>query len=165
MRSMLLALALVLCLTPSGAAAAPTPTPTGPKADDIRKLLQMTGSAQLGAQVMAQLLTSMKQAMPNVPERFWVDFQKEVRTEELIDLIVPVYDRHLSHEDLKVLIKFYESPTGKKFIAALPAITQESMAVGETWGRSLADRVIAKLKAEGAASKDGGKPASKKSDK
>jgi hypothetical protein len=65
MRSILVVLALVVCLSPNRAAAAPTLT--GAKADDIRKLLTMTGSAQLGAQVMAQLLTSMKQAMPNVP--------------------------------------------------------------------------------------------------
>jgi uncharacterized protein len=94
---------------------------------------------------MGQMIGSMKKAMPNVPEKFWADFIKEVRTDELVDLIVPVYDRNLTHDDVKELIRFYESPTGKKFVAVLPKITQQSMAVGETWGRDLATRVIQKL--------------------
>jgi uncharacterized protein len=148
--------ALALTLLSGSSARAEVARPTGPKADDIRKLLVMTGSAQLGAQVMAQLMQSMKKAMPNVPERFWADFQKEVRTDELIDLIVPVYDRHLSHDDVKALIRFYETPSGKKFVSVLPQITQESMSAGETWGRGLAERVIARLKAEEGAAGDKG---------
>jgi len=118
------------------------------KQKDIRKLLKITGSGELGTQVMGQMIGSMKKAMPQVPEKFWADFMKEVRTDELIDLIVPVYDRNLAHEDVKELIKFYESPTGKKFVSVLPKITQESMVVGEKWGRELAERVIKKLNAQ-----------------
>jgi hypothetical protein len=115
------------------------------KQKDIRKLLKITGSGELGTQVMSQMIGSMKKAMPNVPDKFWGDFMKEVRTEELVDLIVPVYDRNLAQEDIKELIRFYESPTGKKFVSVLPKITQESMVVGEKWGRELAERVIKKL--------------------
>jgi hypothetical protein len=118
------------------------------KQKDIRKLLQITGSGELGTQVMNQMVGSMKKAMPNVPEKFWGDFMKEVHTDELINLIVPIYDRNLTHDDVKQLIKFYESPTGKKFVAVLPKISQESMVVGEKWGRDLAQRVIHKLQAQ-----------------
>jgi hypothetical protein len=97
---------------------------------------------------MTQMIGSMKKAMPNVPEKFWGDFMKEVHTDELINLIVPIYDRNLTHDDVKQLIKFYESPTGKKFVAVLPKISQESMVVGEKWGRDLAQRVIHKLQAQ-----------------
>jgi hypothetical protein len=118
------------------------------KQKDIRHLLDVTGSGKLGAQVMTQMMGNMKRSMPNVPERFWNDFMKEVHTGELVDLIVPVYDRNLSHDDVKELIRFYESPTGKKFVSVLPQITQESMVVGEKWGRELAERVMRKLQAQ-----------------
>jgi uncharacterized protein len=118
------------------------------KQKDIRKLLKITGSGELGTQVMSQMIASMKKSMPQVPEKFWGDFMKEVHTEELIDLIVPVYDRNLNHDDIKELIRFYESPTGKKFVSVLPKITQESMVVGEKWGRELAQKVIVKLQAQ-----------------
>jgi uncharacterized protein len=124
------------------------------KQKDIRKLLKITGSGELGTQVMSQMIGSMKKAMPNVPDKFWGDFMKEVRTDELVDLIVPVYDRNLAQDDVKELIRFYESPTGKKFVSVLPKITQESMVVGEKWGRELAERVIKKLNAQPAAGGD-----------
>jgi len=122
--------------------------PETQKQKDIRKLLKITGSGELGTQVMAQMIGNMKKAMPQVPEKFWGDFMKEVHTDELIDLIVPVYDRNLSQGDITELIKFYESPTGKKFVSVLPKITQESMGVGETWGRNLAMKVMVKLQAQ-----------------
>jgi hypothetical protein len=118
------------------------------KQKDIRKLLKITGSGELGTQVMGQMMQNMKKAMPQVQDKFWADFMKEVRTEELVDLIVPVYDRNLTHDDVKELIRFYETPTGKKFVSVLPKITQESMAVGEKWGRDLANRVLVKLQAQ-----------------
>jgi uncharacterized protein len=115
------------------------------KQKDIRKLLKITGSGELGTQVMGQMIGNMKKAMPQVPEKFWADFMREVHTDELVDLIVPVYDRNLTHDDVKELIRFYESPTGKKFVSVLPKITQESMVVGEKWGRELAMKVMTKL--------------------
>jgi uncharacterized protein len=118
------------------------------KQKDIRKLLRITGSGELGTQVMGQMIGSMKKTMPQVPEKFWADFMKEVHTEELVDLIVPVYDRNLTHDDIKELIRFYESPTGKKFVSVLPKITQESMVVGEKWGRELAMKVMTKLQSQ-----------------
>jgi hypothetical protein len=142
MRNVLAAVAVICVLGGVGHAQ------DGQKQKDIRKLLKMTGSGELGTQVMTQMIGSMKKAMPNVPEKFWNDFMKEVRTDELVDLIVPVYDRNLTHEDVKELIKFYDSPTGKKFVAVLPKITQESMVVGEKWGRELAQRVIQKLQSQ-----------------
>jgi uncharacterized protein len=142
MRTVLAAIGLIVVL---GGAARAEDTP---KQKDIRKLLKITGSGELGTQVMGQMMTNMKKAMPQVPEKFWGDFMKEVRTDELVDLIVPVYDRNLTHDDIKELIRFYETPTGRKFVSVLPKITQESMAVGEKWGRDLAMRVMTKLQAQ-----------------
>ena len=118
------------------------------KQKDIRKLLKITGSGELGQQVMTQMMANFKKTMPQVPDKFWSDFMKEVRTDELVDLIVPVYDRNLTHDDVKELIRFYETPTGKKFVSVLPKITQESMVVGEKWGRDLGMRVMAKLQSQ-----------------
>ena len=118
------------------------------KQKDIRKLLKITGSGELGQQVMGQMMANFKKSMPQVPEKFWSDFMKEVHTDELVDLIVPVYDRNLTHDDVKELIRFYETPTGKKFVSVLPKITQESMVVGEKWGRDLGMRVMVKLQAQ-----------------
>jgi hypothetical protein len=143
MRNVLAAIG-VLCVLGLGTAGAQETA----KQKDIRHLLQITGSGELGTQVMQQMITNMKQSFPKVPEAFWTDFMKEVHTNELVDLIVPVYDRNLTQDDVKQLIKFYETPTGKKFVSVLPKITQESMVVGQKWGRELAQKVVAKIQAQ-----------------
>ena len=128
------------------------------KEADIRKLLAVTGAEKMGAQAMAQMTVSLRKAMPQVPERFWVDFQAEVKTGELVELVVPIYDKHLTDKDVKTLLRFYETPTGKRYVAEMPAITQESMVAGQEWGKSIGQRVMVKLQAELAAQKDVAKP-------
>ncbi len=117
------------------------------KRQDIRRLLELTGSAQLGQQIIGQMMATFKRTNPNVPESFWNQTAKEFDSKTMIDLIVPIYDKHLTHEDVKGLIAFYESPLGRKMVSVLPAITQESMQAGQQWGMEVAQRVQQKLEA------------------
>ena len=127
------------------------------KEQDIRKLLDLTGSGKLGVQVMEGMIANFKQANPNVPEAFWSDFMKEVSPNGLVDLIVPIYDKHFTHDDIKGLIQFYEGPLGKKVTSSMPQITQESMAVGQKWGMDLGMKIQTKLQAaQGAPEAQGG---------
>ncbi len=146
------AIAVLTCLTPSLPARAGEPASSAPavkpnaKLDDIRKLLELTGSAQLGRQVMDQLIPAFKQSTPNAPAQFWEDFRKEARPEELVAQLVLIYDKHLTHQEVKEIIAFYETPAGRKLVAVLPMVTQESMVAGQAWGRALAEKVSLKLK-------------------
>ena len=119
------------------------------KEKDIRRLLELTGAATLGAQVMNQMLQTFRQTMPNVPADFWPELQKELNPNELVEKVIPVYDKHLSAQELKDIIKFYETPSGKKLLAAQPAIMQDSSVVGQEWGREIGERVMKKLKEKG----------------
>lgn len=87
--------------------------------------------------------------MPDVPADFWTDFQKECDSNTFIDMIVPVYEAHFSDDEVKQLIAFYESPIGKKLAAAQPLIVQESMTVGQKWGRQVGQRVMQRLQEKG----------------
>ena len=120
-----------------------------PNTENIRKLLVLTGSGEIGAQVMERMIDNFKVTIPDVPASFWDEFKTEVNPNTLIDLIVPIYANHLSNEEIDALIAFYETPAGKKFTAALPEISQESMLAGEAWGRQIAEKVIKKLKKSG----------------
>ncbi len=119
------------------------------KEKDIRRFLKVTGAAELATQTMKQMVGMYKQQMPQVPAKFWDDFLKEAKAENLIDLLVPIYDKNLSHDDVKALIKFHESPAGKRYTAALPKITAESQAAGQQWGMALGQKVFQKLQEEG----------------
>ena len=52
------------------------------------------------------------------------DFTNEVMG-SLIDLLVPVYQKHFSEQDLKDAIEMYKTPIGKKISEKTPIIAQE----------------------------------------
>jgi hypothetical protein len=58
--------------------------------------------------------------------------------DEMIDAIVPIYQRHFSKADLDAILAFYTSPVGQKMQNENPAIAQESMqAVGDIVSKRL----------------------------
>ncbi len=144
----LLPLLLVAALIAPAANGLSPATPPAKEAK-IRKVLQLTGSAQLGAQVINQLLGSFKTAMPQVPAAFWSDVQKEIRADDFVNLVIPIYARHFSDSDLDGLIAFYSSPLGQRVIHELPAVTSESVVAGQEWGRKLSAQILARAKQKG----------------
>jgi len=64
-------------------------------------------------------------------------------------MVVPIYDKHFSHEDVKELIKFYQSPIGQKLVREQPGIVTESMAAGQKWGQHIAADVLKRLREKG----------------
>jgi len=127
----------------------------------IQRLLELTGAANMGQQMMDGMITSFRQASPEIPEEFWRNFRNEVDVNSLMQKIKPIYDRYLSEEDLKGLVAFYESPLGRKLISQMPAILRESMAVGQEWGMAAGQRAMQRVEEEKKklkSPKDGGKP-------
>ena len=117
--------------------------------ESIRTLLEMSGSARVGIQVMTNMIASYKESYPEVPQAFWDDFLKEARPETLVEMIIPVYEKHYTQEEVQGLIAFYQSPLGKKVITTMPLIAQESYTIGTEWGKKLAEQVGKKLQEGG----------------
>jgi uncharacterized protein len=55
------------------------------------------------------------------------DYLKKFPWEEIVEAMVPVYQKHLTKGDVDHLVAFYSSPTGQKFLREMPAITSEAM--------------------------------------
>ena len=133
----------------AAAPAAEVPASTQEKLNDIRKLIVLTGGEELGKQMIIDIVGAFKENYPNVPKEFWDEFLNGNDAEKLIESNISVYDKHLSADEVKEIIKFYESPTGKKLIEVLPAISQESYASGEQWGYDLGKKVRDRLLEKG----------------
>ena len=56
---------------------------------------------------------------------------------------------HLTLDDLKKIVAFYESPVGKKLGAVTPAITMERMTAGQQLGMELVTLIQRELDAHG----------------
>lgn len=104
-----------------------------------RRLLNVTEAAKLAVNSMETMINGQRGANPQIPGVFWDAFIAHARrdTAQLIDLLVPIYARHLTREEIEQLIRFYESPIGKRLTAVQPQISQESMLAGQTWGEAM----------------------------
>jgi uncharacterized protein len=75
------------------------------------------------------------------------------RLNELSDLTATVYANNFSVEELRDITAFYRTPTGEKFLQKLPAVTQQSMALGQRFGQAVAGdlqgRIVDELRKRG----------------
>jgi uncharacterized protein len=110
----------------------------------VRKVLELTGASRLGKQVADGMVENLRK-MPNLPPGFLDRFQNNIRTGELMDLMVPIYLKHYDRETLLAAIAFYESDHGQALIKQLPVVTAESMDLARAWGTATAGRTLRDL--------------------
>ena len=60
---------------------------------------------------------------------------KSLPVDEMVDAIVPIYQKHLTKADLAAITAFYASPAGQKILKEMPAIMSEAMQAGGEIGR------------------------------
>ena len=119
------------------------------KRDEIRKLIELTGAANISADALRKIIDPLRAGFPQVPEEFWNTFIKEVHSDELIDLVVPIYDKYYTRDEIQDLTRFYQSPIGQKTIKVLPKLSAEAIDAGQEWGKMVADRAMRKLREQG----------------
>ncbi|MBE8966730.1 DUF2059 domain-containing protein [Nostocales cyanobacterium LEGE 12452] len=119
------------------------------KTNNIKKLFEITGVKNISRQIITQLLNDLKSDYPQVPQKVWDNFAAEFKSDEIVNEIVPVYKKYFTNEEIKQLIRFYQTPLGQKTITVLPQLYQESYEVGKRYGIAAAQRALKKLEAEG----------------
>lgn len=122
----------------------------------IRKLFEIQGTRKSMEQVFAGMSENMKPTLAKMlpPGEyqdkliplFFEKFHSKMKTDDLLDLIVPIYDKYLSKEDVDGLAQFYQTPLGKKLNAVLPQLTVEiqttAMNMGQELGRQAMMEVL-----------------------
>ncbi|MEH2233471.1 MAG: DUF2059 domain-containing protein [Nostoc sp.] len=119
------------------------------KNNNIKKLFEITGVKDISRQIITQLLNDLKSDYPQVPQKVWDNFAAEFKSDEIVNEIVPIYNKYFTNEEIKQLIRFYQTPLGQKTITVLPQLYQESYEVGKRYGIAAAQRALKKLEAEG----------------
>ncbi|MFC5283849.1 DUF2059 domain-containing protein [Pedobacter alpinus] len=115
------------------------------KTEKIKTFLEISGSSKMGMQAINQIITAFKTQQPNMSNHFWDDFLKEVNADDLTNLVIPIYDKYYTEKDLDGLIAFYQTDLGKRVLEKTPLIMQESMQVGQVWGKAMGEKVIKKI--------------------
>ena len=133
------------------------------KKADIETLLKLTGALRLGKQMSSMFVTKMTQALkenrPDVPPEMYDVLKEEVNNviEEALptfaQLIIPVYNKYYTAEEIKALIHFYSTDLGQKTIRIMPQLMSDSMSLGQQWGQALGPeiqkRVLKRFKEKG----------------
>jgi hypothetical protein len=108
--------------------------------------------------MMQQLKPAIVQGRPEVERDYdailpQVSVLIEQRMNELTGAMGAIYATHFSVDEMRQLADFYRRPVGQKLLQVLPKIVQESMAVGQKVGQSVAlearDRMIDELRKRG----------------
>jgi len=138
--------------------ATPTAKIEAAKEADIRQLMEVTGVNGLGEQLMtagiAQFRANVLEARPDDPrakqfaDAFAERFQKHFDPHSVIESVVPIYDKHLSSEDLRALLEYYKSPFGQRMLKVLPELARDSQLAGLSLGQKAADEAMEDLKGE-----------------
>lgn len=117
------------------------------KEADIRRLLELLGTKDSLMQAFDEMGGSLKpelaKALPpgdyreKLIDLFVAKFTAKENLQQFLDLAIPVYDRNFSHQEIRSLIDFYQTPLGRKTISVLPKLALESQEEGRKWGENL----------------------------
>ena len=112
------------------------------KERDIKKLLEVSGILDRLSYMQESLLNNVSMMVtapfPKVPDAFWGEFNQLIGKKEmddLIDRVIPVYDKHMSHETIKKLITMFKTPFWDEWKEKMPQISREAGVIGSEWGR------------------------------
>ena len=116
---------------------------------DIEKLMVITGSANLGAQIATQIsdafLDSFKKTTQDVVPPRVIEIVREVLTAEFVkafngpeikDQQIALYAKYFTHADVKGLIAFYETDLGRKAVSKMPNLMREGGEIGQRWAEA-----------------------------
>jgi hypothetical protein len=122
-----------------------------------RDLVTTLKSADLLKSVLPTFMQSMKPAIVQGRPAVEKDYDALVpvmidvatsRLSEYAELVARVYAVNFTTSELLELQAFYSTPIGQKLVAKLPTITQQSLVVGQQWGKVLADDLRARMTQE-----------------
>jgi uncharacterized protein len=104
---------------------------------DVQKVLQMTGSA-------AQADIAKAQIVAMIPEAKKAEFIKEfdALVPEYLNFLEKFYMETFTHDEVKQMIKFYETPVGKKITANAGGLAEATTKAAQDWAPKLQNLVM-----------------------
>ena len=126
------------------------------KEKDIKKLLEVSGILDQLTYMQDTLMNSVSMmvsgSFPRVPDEFWGEFNQlmgKKEMDELVERVIPVYDKHMSHETVKKLITMFETPFWNDWKEKMPLISREAGVIGSEWGREHTQSAAFNMKLDG----------------
>jgi hypothetical protein len=166
--------AAILCAAFSWTGFAQTAADTPATKEDVEKYLEATHSHELMLKMMDAMSKPMHQMAHEQCEKDkdklpadceaqidkrMDDMWKQMPFDQIIEAMVPTYQKHFTKGDMDALVAFYSAPTGQKVLQEMPAIVAESMEAVMPIMRKSIDKMTERTQQEIAKMKDSPKKA------
>ena len=140
----------VLLVMPGLSLAQQTNNSDTPDKADVMKFLDLMHARSQMVQVLDGMAKQMKvgaeegfkEKVPNATPEQLAKVDKifdglfaSLPVDDMVDAIVPIYQKHLTKADLSAITAFYSSPAGQKILKEMPAIMAEAMQAGGQIGQ------------------------------
>ena len=137
-----LLLILSLCVAFSANSVAQQPADSPASKEDVERYFQVAHSRELIQQVLDSMSKSMQEIVheqymrdrdklpPDFESRVMKtvdEIWKNAPMDDMLQAMVPSYQKHFTKGDLDAMIAFTSSPTGQKVLRELPAVMAEGM--------------------------------------
>lgn len=95
--------------------------------ESIREIFVVSGQEAAMVENAQAMLPALKQMMKDVPDDL---FRELSRTDDALPMIIPIYRKYFSEEEIRELIALYKSPSGSKYAKLAGKIQRESAELG-----------------------------------
>ena len=98
--------------------------------ETLKKIMVLSGASATTDDFFQKITSVMKLNAPEKDEAYWNEFSKNWKEKiesKVFEMYMPVYEKHLTLEELKAVAAFYESPVGKKYKEASLIVMRETM--------------------------------------
>jgi uncharacterized protein len=130
--------------------------------EDIERYLDAMHSRDMMKSMMEVMTKQMHrivheeaQKQPNLPADFEAradktmdDMLKDLPINELIEAMIPAYQKHMTKGEVDALVAFYSTPDGQKFLKDLPAMTADAMQAATGVMQSMMAKMQERLQSE-----------------
>jgi len=157
---LVLAVSFILCV-PAMAQQNPADAPATQA--DVEKYLEVMHSREMMNEMIAAMAKPMQQmaheqylkhkdVLPPDYEtklnKMMQDMFKEMPWEEMMQAMVPAYQKHFTKGDMDALIAFYSTPTGQKVLHEMPGLMADSMQVVMPFMQQQIEKMTGRLQEE-----------------
>jgi hypothetical protein len=131
--------------------------PSAAALSSAKEIVQVTGATSLFNPLIAGVVEQAKllllQQNPSLNKEL-TEIANKIRTDlaprfdELNSEVARLYATHFTEQELKDVLAFYKSSSGKKLVAEQPLVVDASLKFAQNWANGLSDDVVAKMRAE-----------------
>jgi len=116
------------------------------KQQDIRKLMEIITPNSM-ADIMQPIF---QQYGINAPRSLYVAFfGKNNIMSEYYNIVIPLYDKYFTQNDINEMLKFYQTPTGKKMLETQGPMMSEAMPLIAAWSQRITPLLMEELSKAG----------------